>query len=154
MRPGGLFLNMSLILMILSPCQATDTVQYPLVSQKIVISEYSPEGRWFKPTWCFWRCRCRIRRIRSSVNLRQLCRTQRRAERRAARPGTARYGTASSTPSPVFTLCWRNTRSELLRPILFCIFGMCSSGVNQRPQFGQCRDVCAGGNLFPNNQQL
>ncbi len=64
-------------------------------------------------------CFCRCRRIRSSLNLRQLCRTQCRAERRTIR----RYGTA---PPPPLLLGWRNTRSIILRPILFCIFGMCS----------------------------
>ncbi len=74
------------------------------------------------PPWCFWRCHCRIRRIRSGLNSRQLWRTQRQAERRAAWPGTV----PSPPPPPSLLLSWRNTRSELLRPILFCIFGMCS----------------------------
>ncbi len=73
------------------------------------------------PSWCFWRCRCRICRIRSGVNSRQLWRTQRQAELHAAWPGTVRH----SAP-PSLLLSWRNTRSILLRPILFCIFGMCS----------------------------
>jgi hypothetical protein len=51
--------------------------------------------------WFFWRCRCRIRGIRSGLNSRQLCRTQHQAERRAAWPGTAhdvtaQYGMAAS----------------------------------------------------------
>ncbi len=79
-------------------------------------------------SWCLWHCRCRIR---SGVNSRQLWRMQRQAERRAAWPctarhGTARYGTQPPPPAPSLLLSWRNTRSTLLRPILFCIFGMCS----------------------------
>ena len=83
--------------------------------------------------WCFCRCRCRIRRIRSGLNSRQLSRTQRQAERRAAWPGTAcdvtaRYGMAARAPPPPASLPprWRNMRSLLLWPISFCIFGMCS----------------------------
>ena len=79
-------------------------------------------------SWCFWRCRCRIR---SGVNSRQLWRTQRQAERRAAWPGTARdvtarYGLAASAPPASLPPRWRNMRSLLLWPISFCIFGMCS----------------------------
>ncbi len=48
-----------------------------------------------------------------------------RAPRGVARPDTARYGT-QPPPRPALLLSWRNTRSILLRPILFCIFGMCS----------------------------
>ncbi len=43
--------------------------------------------------------------------------------------GVARHGTAPTQPpppTPSLLLSWRNTRSILLRPILFCIFGMCS----------------------------
>ncbi len=83
-------------------------VEYQIVVLKEVGSNHSS-------------CLCRCRRIQSSLNLRQLCRTQCRAERRTIR----RYGTAPSTPLPLL-LDWRNTRSILLRPILFCIFGMCS----------------------------
>jgi hypothetical protein len=38
-----------------------------------------------------------------------------------------RHGTAPlPPPPPSLLLSWRNTRSILLRPIIFCIFGMCS----------------------------
>jgi hypothetical protein len=40
--------------------------------------------------------------------------------------GVARHGTQPPPPPPSLLLSWRNTRSELLWPILFCIFGMCS----------------------------
>jgi hypothetical protein len=50
-----------------------------------------------------------------------------RTPRGVARHGTARYGTAPSPPpAPSLLFSWRNTRSILLRPILVCIFGMCS----------------------------
>ncbi len=83
------------------------------------------------PAWCFWRCRCRIRWIRSSVNLRQLCRTQRQAERRAAWPGTA--------PPPPLYLLAGVTRGAYLYGLYHFAFLECAfPGVNQRPQFGQC----------------
>ncbi len=92
------------------------------------VLDYSIEGRRFEPTRCFWRCRCRIRRIGSGVNSRQLWRTYRQTARRTVWPGTAwRHSTAPSPPPPPsLLLSWRNTQSILLRPILFCIFGMCS----------------------------
>ncbi len=45
---------------------------------------------------------------------------------RAAWPGTAWHGTVRHLAPLSLLLSWRNRRSILLRPILFCIFGMCS----------------------------
>jgi hypothetical protein len=47
------------------------------------------------------------------------------APRGVARHGTAQYGAPIPAP-PSLLLSWRNMRSILLWPILFCIFGMCS----------------------------
>ena len=78
------------------------------------VSDCSPKGSRFEPLVMF----LPPPQSSISVNLRQLCRTQRRrAERRTVR---------HPAPPPLLLLGWRNTRSVLLRPILFCIFGMCS----------------------------
>ena len=95
------------------------------------------------PSWCFWRCRCRIR---SGVNSRQLWRTQRQAERRAAWPGTARdvtaqHGTAwQPAPHPPLYLLAGVTCGAYFYGLYHFAFLECAlPGVNQRPQFGQCR---------------
>jgi hypothetical protein len=94
--------------------------------------------------WCFWRCRCRICRIRSGLNSRQLCRTQRQAERRAAWPGTARdvtarYGMAASAPPPPLYLLAGVTCGAYVYGLYHFAFLECAlPGVNQRPQLGQC----------------
>ncbi len=104
------------------------------------ILDYSSEVRWFEPTLCFWRCRCRIRRIRSGVNSRQLCRTQRQAARRAAWPGTARHGTAQyGTQPPRLYFLADVTRRAYFYGLYYFAFLECALlGVNPRPQFGQC----------------
>ncbi len=90
------------------------------------------------PSWCFWRCCCRIR---SDVNSRLLWRTQRQAERRAAWPGTARNGTAPSPPPPPPRLYFLAgvTRGAYFYGLYYFAFLECAlPGVNPRPQFGQC----------------
>ncbi len=91
-------------------------------------------------SWCFWRCCCRIRRIRYGVNSRQLWRTQRQAECRAAWPGTARHGTAPSPPPPLRLYFLAGvTRGANFYGLYYFAFLECAlPGVNPRPQFGQC----------------
>ena len=90
------------------------------------------------PSCCFWRCRCRIRRIRSGINLRQLCRTQRQAEHRAAWPGTARHGTAPSLPPRLYFLAGVTRGANFYGLYYFAFLECALPGVNPRPQFGQC----------------
>jgi hypothetical protein len=95
-------------------------VEYQIVLPKEVGSSHS---------WCF----CRCRRIRSSLNLRLLCRTPCRVERRTVR----RYGTAPSTPPPLYFLAGV-TRGYFYGLYYFAFLECALPGVNQRPQFGQC----------------
>jgi len=60
--------------------------------------------------------------------------------------GVARHGTAPSPSPPSLLLSWRNTRSILLRPILFCIFGMCSP---RRKSAATVRTVQRERSLYP-----
>ncbi len=94
------------------------------------------------PSWCFWLCRCRNRRIRSGLNSRQLWGTQRQAERRAAWPGTARHGAVRhpAPPPPRLYFLAGVTRRTYFYGLYYFAFLECAlPGVNQRPQFGQCR---------------
>jgi hypothetical protein len=84
---------------------------------------------------CFWRCRCRIR---SGINLRQMCRTQRQAERRAEWPGTVRH--PPSPPPPRLYFLDGVTRGANFYGLYYFAFLECAlPGVNPRPQFGQCK---------------
>ncbi len=92
---------------------------------------------------CFRHCRCRICRIQSGLNSRQLCRTQRQSEPRAAWPGTAldvtaQYGMAASTPPPLYLIAGVTCGAYFYGLYHFAFLECALPGIKQRPQFGQC----------------
>ncbi len=92
--------------------------------------DYSSEGRWIEPIQCFWRCRCRIRQIRSGVNSRQLWRTQRQAARLAAWPGTARRHSTAPSPPCLYFLAGVTRRAYFYGLYYFAFLECALPGVN------------------------
>ncbi len=94
------------------------------------VSDCGPVGSRFEPLMVFLPL---PQKIRSSVNLRQLCRTQCRAERR-----TVRYGTQRPAPPPLYFLAGVTCGAYFYGLYYFAFLECVLPGVNQRPEFGQC----------------